>query len=142
MNDIAKKTTKESMKFKNLRTIALIIASVIIIYFAGIFIIIAAHFVQELTDGDSEPLFQFLDVYMSIFLFLSIVSVIIAWFKNYVGGILVTASAIALIFSNLNDLHLGRWPQYILLFSGILLLFFVRYNKWLLKREQTSEVKQ
>ena len=64
-----------------------------------------------------------------------IVAVIIAWFKNKIGGILISISAIGLIFSELDDLHLGRWPQIVLLISGILLLFFVFYNQWHLNKK-------
>ena len=54
------------MKFNFIRLAALIIGSIITIWLAIMLFIIVAHLIEELSDGDNDPLFQYMDIYMMI----------------------------------------------------------------------------
>ena len=107
---------------KFIRLTALSMASLVGFWLAMILYIILAHLVVALKDVDDDANFEFLDIYMTSFIILAIISVIIAWYKNLWGGVLMTISAFALILSNLDDLHFGRWPQIILFIAGLVLI--------------------
>ena len=120
------------MKLKIVRWFALLIGTVVNVWlftFLGLFIV---HFIGELIDGDEE-LFGFKTSQNIEFfiLSLSVVSIVIAWFKSKIGGFLITLSAILfLIFNVAYSLRRSEFPIYVLLFSGLLLLFYVYYNEW------------
>ena len=110
------------MKMKQLSLIALIIATIANSYFGLILIIIGAHIIPAVFKNSFDKSEDSISILLSIFIIISLISLVIAYVKNKIGGILITISAIALISTGTDDLHFGQLPQYILLFSGILLL--------------------
>jgi len=120
---------------KRLSQIALIIASIANSYFGLILIIIGAHIISVLFDSGNHESADINSILLTIFIFFSLISLVIAWFKNKIGGILITISAIALISTGTDDLHFGQLPQFILLFSGILLLIS-EYGNLLVHKNQ------
>lgn len=117
------------MKLKTLRILSQVLISLINIWLLFIFVIIFAHFIEELTDGDQEPLFQHFDMLMTSSIILGILAAIISWFKPKTGAILTIIASLGLVYSDLDDLHLGKWPLYVLFLSGLMLLFYVMYTK-------------
>ena len=131
-------TNSLAMKLKVLRWIALATGSLVNIWLAKFAFLIGAYFFGDLFDGDGQPFeLNTLDIILLFSMLLSIASIIIAWFHRKIGGLPVTLFAVILIMANAHEVILrAEWPFYVLLFSGILLLFDGYANSWLSKAQE------
>lgn len=126
------------MKLKLLRWIALISGSVVA---AISLLFVIGTIVQELTDGDNDVLFDKESwnsggLKMMLRLTLPTALIIFAWFKNKWGAFfLITLPLIELFIPELTE-QFDIWLQLSLplLIVGILLLFYVYYNKFRFKK--------
>ena len=109
------------MNIKKLSLAALIIATIIGAWYALLVFIIVAHYIEEITDGDNDPLFGEGPEWLFVLLVLTIISISTSWFKQKIGSLLVITFSLLLIFSDLDAMHVGKWPEYVLLISGIVL---------------------
>ncbi len=135
------------MKQQILRWIALLLGSVANLWNLGILLFMGANLINDLSG--SESLSEKLSgigilIIIDLFLTLSVISIIIAWFKSKIGGFLMIISAIITLFLiHYEEILNGViWSndaimiQVVLLLSGFLLLYY-SYNKGLLKKETT-----
>lgn len=111
-----------STGLERVRNGALITGSLISIWFALILLIIAAQFFGALFSAEIKLAFDLDSVIMSAAILAGILGVVAGWFNNLLGGWLMIIGAAGIIYGGLDDLHLGKWPQYILLLSGVVLL--------------------
>lgn len=109
---------------QTLRLIALLVATFVNFWIFQFSFIYGAHFIGELIDGDGQPFG--LDANQNILVFgmtLSVVSIIIAYFRSLSGGLLIIISSVILIsFHFAEEIGRPKWPIYLLLLSGLLLL--------------------
>ena len=124
------------MKLKIIRWIGLIAGSVLSIFIAGAIIFVGANFIGGISDGIQEPIIgivvDFIDLLTA---FLLIVGVVIAWFNTKVGSILITSMAMVHVIA-FYETEVA-WLQISILFVGLILLFYVYYNRWLLKKGES-----
>ena len=125
------------MKLKVLRWIALINGSISSVLLIPVILFTGAHFIGGINDGTYELTYD--DVYGDLCLLswvLYIISVVIAWFNSKIGGFFITFFALAqiILYHEAGEPGL-TFIQFSLLPAGPLLLFYVYYNKWLLKNK-------
>ena len=107
---------------KTIRIIALAIVLLVMNWFLIILAIIVAHVVQGVMDDSLEPMTNSSDLILPTGLLLAVVAAVIAIFKQRIGSVLIVLAAVILLLSDLDDLHVGRLPQFVYLFAGLLLL--------------------
>lgn len=127
------------MKLKLVRWIGLGIGTLSIIPAIGVVIFGGAYFLNGVSNDSGLKLEHIwdIDTISLLGLILYVVSVVIAWFKLKLGGILVTICALPQIF----HIEFYRNPpepqlligQLSMLLVGPLLLFYVYYNEWIKK---------
>ena len=125
------------MRFRALRIVALILISLINIFLFLILIIVLAHLVEALFSNDQKPIFQDIDsnaIIGFLSIVLSLVGAVYSWKKPKIGAIFTIVAALGLIFSGLDDMHLGSYPLYALLIGGVLLLYYALYNERYLRK--------
>ena len=87
-------------------------------------------------EFNSEFTSQYAFIFIRSLIFILIV--VYAWFRNMLGGfLLILASLISvLVLYLIKYKYADHWFQYegMLMISGGMLLFYVYYNKWLLRR--------
>jgi hypothetical protein len=119
------------MKLKIIRWIGLIAGSVISVFIAGAVLFAGAYFIEGISDGITlERVVEFLGLLSAV---LIIVGVVIAWFNTRLGGLMITALAIIQIIAGGYEPEVS-WMTFSILFIGLILLFYVYYNRWFLKK--------
>ncbi len=121
---------------KILRLIALLSGSVLSFFFAGTVIFGGAFFIEELTIDnplqlDKDLVLEFFGLLSAI---LIILSVVIAWFKSKLGGLLITVSAMLHIISVSEPEIL--WMQISIIPVGIILLVSPSNSRSISKKEE------
>ena len=124
------------MKNKSMRLVALIVATICGAWVALLLVIIGAHVVEEILDGDHDPIFEFIGNYTLIFMPLCLIAVAVAWFKNQLGGLLLVVSGLGLLHSGLASTHFGEIPYYLLSICGVA-LFILSFTS---KKENRMEI--
>ena len=131
------------MKLQRLRWIALVSGSLANIWNLITVIFIGANLINDLSDG--EGVYSGMGIHVLIFLclILSLISIILAWFKSKIGSFLITISAIiAILLLLIEQINSFLWSydviiiQVVLILSGLLLLYYTYNNKRLLIKEE------
>lgn len=106
----------------------------------SLLIFIGANIINDIQINDIGEVFVKDGYYTVILFFLCevfiAVAIVISWYKNKIGAFLVIAFTIlAYIIWGYKDFNilLIHLP---LLFTGLLLLFYVYYKKWIMKKEK------
>jgi hypothetical protein len=121
------------MKLKIIRWIGLIAGSVISVFIAGAILFAGAYFIGGISDGIQGPIIETVVEFLGLLsAILIIVGVVIAWFNTRLGGLLITAMAMIQIIASREPEVI--WMQISMLFVGLILLYYVYYNRWLLKK--------
>ena len=110
------------MNLRIIRLITLIIGSIVVIFTLEGAIFVGANYLADLGGGDYPH--SFLETLQLLCILMPIAAIIIAWFKNRLGGILVTLSG-ALLFLEpgwwtAEDIF---WQPYALIVVGLVLMY-------------------
>ena len=123
------------MKLKVIRWTALLVETGLSFFILSGVIFAGAYYIEGLRNGVESVKEPDADFFSLLTAILIIVSVIIAWFKIRLGGFLLTIFSLAsIIFFYETEV---AWMQIAILPIGPLLLFYVYYNRWLLKKESS-----
>jgi len=125
------------MKYKIIRWTALAIGTVINVLFSLITLIFIGAALIGDYQTDSMPEFKLSESLFILGYVLCIIAIVIAWFNSKIGGFLMIICTALLLFLPERNLILGEklWHPYVIIFAGLLLLIYVYYNKWLVKKE-------
>ncbi len=116
------------MKRNIFSLLILIVASILSIFVIGVILFGGGSLIGGINDGSLNPIDEIIkDFFPLLVLILYVVSVVIAWFKQNVGSILITIFALAQ-FALINEAEL-LWLQLSLLPVGPLLFFFGSHKK-------------
>ena len=123
------------MKYKIFSELVLIAASILRIFVIGVIVFAGGSFIEGIGKSGMRSI-NVVDFLSLLSLLLFIISVIIAWFKRFIGSLLMTFFAIAHIL--LDYEHEIAWLQISILFIGPLLFIFVRSNRGILNKEKSN----
>ena len=128
------------MKLQIIKITALILINLINLFLLIILIILLGHTIAAIGSSEHELNIRTIDIILTASIILSILGGFYAWNKPKAGAVCIIIASIGLVYSKLDDFHLGKWPLYILFLSGLMLLFYVIYTekkaKKLKKRSQ------
>lgn len=130
------------MKLHLIKIAALILINLVNLFLLFILIIFLGHFVAAIGSSEHELIVRPIDVVLTVSIILSIAGGLYAWDKPKAGAICVIIASIGLVYCDLDDMHLGKWPLYILFLSGLVLLFYVIYMDKKAKKEKNKSLSE
>ena len=121
------------MKITIIRWIGLIAGSILSVFIAGAILFAGAYFIEGISDGIQGPIIETIVEFLGLLsAVLIIVAVVIAWFNSRLGGFLITILAMIQIIAFYEPEI--SWMQISMLLVGLILLFYVYYNRRFLKK--------